>query len=122
MCGIAGFAGLEDKSLLKRMSGVLAHRGPDDEGFYSSGAVGLANRRLSVIDIEGGHQPVHNEDETVWVAYNGEVYNFPDLRTELEAAGHRFYTLSDTEVLAHAYEEFGDEFVTKLNGMFGITV
>ena len=101
---------------------VIKHRGPDDTGFYSDGQVGLANARLSIIDIEGGHQPQQNENGTVHVTYNGEIYNFQPLRAELEKAGHKFSTKSDTEVIVHGYEQFGDAYVQKLNGMFAIAI
>lgn len=118
MCGIAGYSGLEDRALLQRMCDVQAHRGPDDEGQHHGKAVGLGNRRLAIVDIAGGHQPIHNEDESVWVTFNGEIYNHRDLREGLERLGHSFYTRSDTEVLVHAYEAWGDDFVARLNGIF----
>ena len=101
---------------------VIKHRGPDDVGFYSDGQVGLANARLSIIDIEGGHQPQRNEDGTVHVTYNGEIYNFQPLRAELEKAGHKFSTKSDTEVIVHGYEQFGNACIQRLNGMFAIAI
>jgi len=101
---------------------VIRHRGPDDTGFYRDGLVGLANARLSIIDIEGGHQPQQNEGGTVHVTYNGEIYNFLPLRAELEKAGHKFSTKSDTEVIVHGYEQFGDAYIQKLNGMFAIAI
>jgi asparagine synthase (glutamine-hydrolysing) len=101
---------------------VLHHRGPDDTGFFMEADIGLANARLSIIDIEGGHQPIQNETGTVHVTYNGEIYNYRVLRQELEQDGHRFRTKSDTEVIVHGYEEFGESFVTKLNGMFAIAL
>ncbi|HMK83309.1 MAG TPA: asparagine synthase (glutamine-hydrolyzing) [Candidatus Bathyarchaeia archaeon] len=122
MCGIAGYVGFNDEALLKNMIGALKHRGPDDTGFYTDDQVGLANARLSIIDIEGGHQPQHNEDGTVHVTYNGEIYNFQHLRSELEKLGHKFSTRSDTEVIVHGYEEYGNGFVQRLNGMFAIAI
>jgi asparagine synthase (glutamine-hydrolysing) len=122
MCGIAGFVGIEDEALLRRMIEVLHHRGPDDTGFFSDKGVGLANARLSIIDIEGGHQPIRNEDGSVTVTYNGEIYNYRQLREELQRLGHKFTTQSDTEVIVHGYEQYGDAFVTKLNGMFAIAL
>lgn len=98
------------------------HRGPDDEGIYVNGCVGLGMRRLSIIDLAGGRQPIHNEDRSIWVVFNGEIYNFPELRTELETRGHHFYTYTDTEVIAHLYEEHGCECVNKLRGMFAFAV
>jgi asparagine synthase (glutamine-hydrolysing) len=126
VCGIAGVAGVRgdsiDAATVHRMCQTIVHRGPDDEGIYAQGAVGLGMRRLSIIDLSGGHQPIHNEDQTVWVVFNGEIYNFPELRQELEARGHHFYTHSDTEVIVHLYEEMGVECVRKLRGMFAIAL
>jgi len=122
MCGIAGFAGVDDETLLRRMIEVLHHRGPDDKGFFTERGVGLANARLSIIDLPGGHQPLANEDGTVHVTYNGEIYNFQELRQELQKLGHSFKTQSDTEVIVHGYEQYGEHFVTKLNGMFAIAL
>jgi asparagine synthase (glutamine-hydrolysing) len=121
-CGIAGYAGTDDESLLKAMIASLRHRGPDDTGFFTDQGIGLASARLSIIDIEGGHQPIHNEDGTINVVYNGEIYNFNQLRADLSSKGHRFYTRSDTEVIVHSYEQYGESFVTKLNGMFAIAL
>jgi len=104
------------------MCNAIVHRGPDDEGIYVKDGVGLGMRRLSIIDLAGGHQPVFNEDRTVLVVYNGEIYNFPELRPELEARGHRFYTHSDTEVIVHLFEEMGPDCVQKLRGMFGLAL
>jgi asparagine synthase (glutamine-hydrolysing) len=121
MCGICGFTGKANEVVLKRMTNIIIHRGPDEDGFYSDGKVNLGIRRLSIIDVETGHQPIHNEDESIWTGFNGEIYNFLELRRELEEKGHRFYTdHSDTEVIVHLYEEYGDDFLHKLNGMFAI--
>ena len=126
MCGIAGIIGREGEVVtaaqVQQMCRPIVHRGPDDEGLYVSGRVGLGMRRLSIIDLSGGHQPIHNEDETVWVVYNGEIYNFLELRRDLISRGHQFYTHSDTEVIVHLYEEMGAQFVTKLRGMFAIAL
>ncbi|MDX9799007.1 MAG: asparagine synthase (glutamine-hydrolyzing) [Bacteroidales bacterium] len=122
MCGIAGFFGFEDKELIKNMLDSLYHRGPDDQGIYSDRNVSIGNRRLSIIDISGGHQPMHNEDETVFVVFNGAIYNFPELKEELEKKGHEFYSNCDTEVLVHLYEEYGDELSKKLLGMFSFAI
>lgn len=126
MCGIAGWCGSrhsQDSSvLLKNMLGAIVHRGPDDEGQYIEGPVALGIRRLSIMDVQGGHQPIPNEDRTVWVVFNGEIYNFPELRSELEAKGHVFTTHSDTEVIVHGYEEWGDECIGRLNGIFGLAI
>jgi asparagine synthase (glutamine-hydrolysing) len=123
MCGIAGYVGkVEDSGLLERMSRALVHRGPDDEGFYRSDGVALANRRLSIIDLGGGHQPKTNETETIWAVFNGEIYNFLDLREYLQKKGHVFTSRSDTEVLVHLYEEYGEDFPQHLLGMFAIAL
>ncbi len=108
--------------LLRAMNTTLAHRGPDDEGYYVDGPIGLAMRRLSIIDLSGGHQPIANEDDSVRIVFNGEIYNFPEIREELVSAGHRFSTGSDTEVILHLYEEMGEACVTRLNGMFAFAV
>ncbi len=127
MCGIAGVLHLDldrpsDPDLLSRMTGVLAHRGPDDEGFYRNGPVGLGHRRLSIIDLSGGAQPMANEDETVWIVFNGEIFNFPDLRRDLEAKGHKFKTGSDTECIVHLYEEHGTGCAERLVGQFAFAI
>ena len=126
MCGIVGWHGAQERQdgsvLLKGMLSALVHRGPDDEGQYVDETVALGIRRLSIIDVQGGHQPMPNEDRTVWVVFNGEVYNFHELRSALEAKGHVFATRSDTEVIVHGYEEWGDECVARLNGIFGLAV
>jgi len=126
VCGIAGTVGRTDETVdaasVRRMCQTIVHRGPDDEGIYTKGSVGLGMRRLSIIDLAGGHQPIHNEDQTIWVVYNGEIYNFPELRRELEGRGHHFYTRSDTEVIVHLYEEMGSDCVNKLRGMFAIAL
>lgn len=122
MCGIAGFLGLSDAELLRDMSQILRHRGPDDSGEFLDKGVGLANRRLSIIDVAGSHQPVHNEDETVWVVCNGEIYNYQSLREMLHRMGHRFYTNGDTEVIAHLYEERGLDFAGEMNGMYAVAI
>ena len=100
------------------MNDSLWHRGPDDEGFLVRDRVGLGMRRLSIIDVAGGRQPIHNEDKSVWAVFNGEIYNYDELRDDLERRGHHFYTKSDTETLVHLYEEYGDAGVTRLRGMF----
>src|SRR5258708_13278504 len=104
------------------MCAAMVHRGPDDEGAVQFDGVTLGMRRLSIIDLEGGHQPMHNEDSTVWVVQNGEIYNHLELRKLLNAAGHSFNTQSDTEVLVHGYEEWGGELVERLNGMFAFAI
>ncbi len=125
MCGICGVAGGEPaggRELVGRMCAAMAHRGPDDDGSVDVDGVTFGIRRLSIIDVEGGHQPIHNEDSTVWVVQNGEIYNHLDLRKVLAAAGHSFTTQSDTEVLVHGYEEWGEAVVERLNGMFAFAV
>ena len=131
MCGIAGFADLAgapdgsmtaDRVRVQAMCDVMRHRGPDDEGFHVEPGIALGMRRLSIIDLSTGHQPIHNENRSVWVVFNGEIYNYRELRTSLEAAGHRFYTSSDTETIVHGYEAWGDEVFARLRGMFGIAV
>lgn len=123
MCGIAGVLHFDGRPVsaesIKKMTDSIAHRGPDDEGVYVSGAVGLGHRRLSIIDLSPlGRQPMTNEDETVWVVYNGEIYNFLEIRAELENAGHTFQSHTDTEVIVHAYEEWGVDCIHRFNGMF----
>lgn len=127
MCGIHGYLQLDggpvpEAALLSRMGRVTSHRGPDDEGQIIDRELLLGMRRLSIIDVAGGHQPIANEDQDVWVVCNGEIYNFRELRATLAACGHRFRTSSDTEVLVHAYEEYGDDFVGRLDGMFGFAL
>ena len=125
MCGITGFSGFNDQELLKRMNNLLVHRGPDDEGYFfdTDSKVSLAMRRLSVIDLETGKQPMSNEDESIWLVANGEIYNSPELRTNLIDSGHRFKTHnSDVEVLLHLYEEKGPEMLSELNGMFAFVI
>ena len=125
MCGIAGMVTTgriadDEKDLLKRMTRALYHRGPDGEGYYFDEQAGLGHRRLSIIDLEAGKQPMSNEDDSVWVTFNGEIYNYLDLRKYLLTKGHRFKTESDTEVIVHLYEELGEGFSEKLRGMFAI--
>ena len=127
MCGICGILNLQreapaDRHLLEAMNRLLIHRGPDDEGYYVAGPVGLAHRRLAIIDPEGGHQPLANEDGSVWVTCNGEVYNYRELTGELAHRGHHFRTHSDTEAIIHAYEEFGLDALPRLNGMFAFAL
>ena len=124
ICGIYNYFSREavDEPLLRSMAAQIIHRGPDDDGFYVKGPLGLGMRRLSIIDLEGGHQPISNEDNSIWIVFNGEIYNFLDLRSELESKGHTFRTRSDTEVIIHAYEEWGINALPKLNGMFGFAL
>jgi asparagine synthase (glutamine-hydrolysing) len=127
MCGICGqfnFARYEpvEPETIRRMTQTMVHRGPDDEGYFVSGPVGLGFRRLSIIDLAGGHQPMSDAGKTVWVILNGEIYNFKELRAELEQLGHVFQTRSDTEVIIHGYKEWGTEVLNHLNGMFGLAI
>jgi len=126
MCGIHGVLSLDgrklDRGLLERMGNVTRHRGPDDAGEYVGSGVLIGMRRLSIIDLSGGHQPIANEDRTVWAVCNGEIYGFKALRENLRARGHRFSTDSDSEVVIHLYEEYGDDFVTHLDGMYGFAL
>ena len=127
MCGICGMFEPEverkpEPALIETMCRTLAHRGPDDEGTFIANGVGLGSRRLSIIDVAGGHQPIHNEDRSIWIVFNGEIYNCRQLRALLEKLGHGFYTRTDTETIVHAYEEFGDECVKYLNGMFAFAI
>ncbi|MDY6954118.1 MAG: asparagine synthase (glutamine-hydrolyzing), partial [Thermodesulfobacteriota bacterium] len=126
MCGIAGIidftSGPPDERLLRRMLGLIRHRGPDACGIYRDNAAGLAHTRLSIIDLSSGDQPIHNEDKTLWIIFNGEIFNYPELRQALEAQGHRFYTRSDTEVLVHLYEEHGPACLHLLNGQFALAL
>lgn len=127
MCGIAGICTLsqsEPTSLeaISRMVAVQQHRGPDETGFYLDDRVALGQARLSIIDLAGGTQPIHNEDGTLWIVYNGEVFNYPELRADLIAKGHRFYTTCDTEVLLHLFEEKGPDCLHQLNGQFAFAI
>jgi asparagine synthase (glutamine-hydrolysing) len=127
MCGIAGIVSAEagdriDPAAIHRMCTAILHRGPDDEGVFVKDGTGLGMRRLSIIDLSGGHQPVFNEDRTVWVVFNGEIYNFPELRADLMQRGHHFSTHTDTEVIVHLYEELGVDCVNKLRGMFAFAL
>ncbi len=122
MCGIAGYAGFNNPDLLERMCSVMSHRGPDDEGFYRTEGVGFGDRRLSIIDVAGGHQPMTNETGRIVVVQNGEIYNFQELADQLAKRGHVFKTQCDTEAIIHAYEEYGQDFVQRLNGMFAIAL
>jgi asparagine synthase (glutamine-hydrolysing) len=127
VCGICGKLAFDrsesiSPNLLKRMADAIHHRGPDDEGYYVSGAVGFGFRRLSIIDLNSGHQPISNEDGTVWIVFNGEIYNYKELREELRTKGHVFKTETDTEIIVHLYEEFGSGCVERLRGMFAFAI
>jgi asparagine synthase (glutamine-hydrolysing) len=127
MCGIAGQFNFQqrepiERETIVRMASSIAHRGPDDEGYFVSGPVGLGFRRLSIIDLAGGHQPMSDAEETVWIIFNGEIYNYKELRAELRSKGHQFRTNSDTEVIVHGYKEWGTDVFNRLNGMFGLAI
>src|SRR6516225_7932814 len=127
MCGITGIfdyrgRGDPDRCLLRRMTSVLSHRGPDGDGFYCAPGIGLGHRRLAIIDLSGGDQPLFNEDGTVCVVFNGEIYNFQDLMAELSTLGHVFRTRCDTEVIVHAWEEWGEACLEHFNGMFAFAL
>ena len=126
MCGIAGivnFKNREDQAaVLNPMLRSMRHRGPDATGLYLSDQAGLGHARLSIIDLSGGHQPIHNEDRTVWIVFNGEIFNYPELRDHLIDLGHTFYTQSDTEVMVHLYEAYGTDLFDHLNGQFAIAI
>lgn len=127
MCGICGQYNFGDgkpvdRHAIERMADSIVHRGPDDSGFHFDGPLGFGFRRLSIIDLTGGHQPMSDAEESVWVIFNGEIYNFPELRQELEGYGYCFRTRSDTEVIVHGYKHWGDEVFDHLNGMFGVAI
>ena len=127
MCGIAGIVTSEqlhpdDRARVPRMRDVIAHRGPDDAGLFADERAALGHRRLSIVDLAAGHQPLANEDDSVWIVFNGEIYNHADVRRELEAAGHQYKTRSDTETIVHAYEQWGDACVERLRGMFAFAI
>src|SRR6476660_565797 len=122
MCGIVGLVRNDgkavDEALLAHMNDAIRHRGPDEDGFYVDGPVGLAMRRLAIIDLKSGQQPIHNRDKTAWIVFNGEIYNYLELRAKLEKLGHTFYTNSDTEAIVHAYDQYGSDCPKHLRGMF----
>jgi asparagine synthase (glutamine-hydrolysing) len=124
ICGIYSFEGLldRDRDIVKAMGSSLLHRGPDDSGEYHEAQIAMGMRRLSIIDLKGGRQPMANEDQTIWIVFNGEIYNYRELREDLEKSGHRFRTGSDTETIIHSYEEYGEECVSYLNGMFAFAI
>ena len=127
MCGICGqikIAGDEpvDQETIRRMAQTMVHRGPDDEGYFFDRSLGFGFRRLSIIDLSGGHQPMSDAEESVWVVFNGEIYNYQELRAELEGRGHQFRTSSDTEVIIHGYKQWGTDVFNHLNGMFGVAI
>jgi len=127
MCGIAGICNVKEPrpvspESIKRMLGAISYRGPDESGIYVDNWAGMGNVRLSIIDLTGGTQPIHNEDETLWIVYNGEVFNFSELRQDLVKKGHRFYTNTDAEVVLHLYEAKGPSCLEDLNGQFAFAI
>jgi asparagine synthase (glutamine-hydrolysing) len=124
ICGIYNFGTLApaDPAALKRATDAIAHRGADDEGFYFQGELALCNRRLSIIDLQGGHQPLSNEDKSMWMTFNGEIYNYRELRADLLERGHHFCTSSDTEAIVHLYEEYDLACLVHLRGMFAFAL
>src|SRR5262245_16501240 len=122
MCGIAGMFGAEDRETLEAMLQAIVHRGPDDGHRVHGRNFALGARRLSIMDVPDGRQPMSNEDGTIWAAQNGEIYNFPELRTELSRHGHRLQTHCDTEVLPHLYEDHGSELARRIDGMFAVAL
>ena len=127
MCGICGQFNFKTQAPARRadiesMTRSIRHRGPDDEGYFIAGPLGLGFRRLSIIDLAGGHQPMSDQEESIWIVFNGEIYNFPELKRELQSYGHIFRTNSDTEVIIHGYKQWGDEILNRLNGMFGLAI
>lgn len=124
MCGICGFTGqiIDRDETIKNMTEVITHRGPDDNGFYLDGGISMGFRRLSIIDLGTGHQPIYNEDQTLVLTFNGEIYNYRELREELLAQGHVFSTETDSEVLLHGFEQWGEKLLDRLRGMFGFAI
>ena len=127
MCGISGILNLKNPEPintdhLRRMTYALRHRGPDETGAYVDNWVGLAQSRLSIIDLSGGSQPIHNEDNSIWIIFNGEIFNYPEIRESLIKLGHKFYTTTDTEVILHLYEEKKEKCLEDLNGQFAFVI
>src|SRR5438046_1090414 len=122
MCGIAGYSGRKIPGLISQMLDLIRHRGPDGDGEFHNPDIHLGMVRLSLIDLSVGHQPISNEDNSIQVVFNGEIFNYLELKAELDAKGHKFRTNSDTETIVHAYEEYGTSFAHQLNGMFSIAI
>src|SRR5258706_13292887 len=126
MCGITGFVNANGRAayrpVLEAMNQAIVHRGPDEDGFYVKENVGLAMRRLSIIDLASGQQPIHNQDRTKWIVFNGEIYNYQSLRDDLLDRGHHFYTKSDTEVVIHLFDEYGVDCLRHMRGMFALAI
>ena len=124
MCGICGFVGKIDDNvkIIEKMTKVISHRGPDDVNFFIDDNISMGFRRLSIIDVSEGRQPIYNEDDNLVLTFNGEIYNFRDLKSQLESLGHKFYTHTDSEVIIHGFEEWGEEVCLKLRGMFAFAI
>lgn len=122
MCGFCGYINTKDKNIIKKMTDEIAHRGPDDESYYKDDYIAMGFRRLSIIDLKGGRQPMNNEDDSMVITFNGEIYNFKDIKEDLIKKGHIFKTNADTEVILHGYEEYGEKILDKLRGMFGFVI
>src|SRR5215510_11511679 len=126
MCGIVGIvnsgSSTVNQDILGKMNKAILHRGPDEDGFYVNGSVGLAMRRLAILDLKCGQQPIHNQDRSSWIVFNGEIYNYLELREKLEKLGHTFYTNSDTEAIVHAYDQYGVDCPKHLRGMFAFAI
>lgn len=124
MCGICGFTGevIDRDKVIKNMTDVITHRGPDSDGVFMDDYIAMGFRRLSIIDLDAGHQPIYNEDKTLVLTFNGEIYNYKELRKVLIAKGHKFYTDTDSEVLIHGFEEWREDLLLKLRGMFGFAI
>ena len=126
MCGIVGFVNSNSRAanreILERMNACIVHRGPDEDGFYVNENVALAMRRLAIIDLKGGQQPIFNENKSSVIVFNGEIYNFQEVKKDLESRGHQFYTNCDTEVILHLYDEYGADCVQHLRGMFALAI
>ena len=124
MCGVCGFTGqvIDRDQVLESMTEVITHRGPDSKGFYTDDYMSMGFRRLSIIDLDEGQQPIYNEDKSLVLTFNGEIYNYRELREELLEKGHQFYTHTDSEVLVHGFEEWGEQLLNRLRGMFGFAI
>ena len=124
MCGICGFTGeiIDRDDTIKKMTEVITHRGPDSDGFFADNSISMGFRRLSIIDLDAGHQPIYNEDKSLVLTFNGEIYNYKEIRKELIEKGHRFYTETDSEVLIHGFEEWQEQLLNRLRGMFGFAI
>ena len=122
MCGFCGYINRKEKTHIKKMNDMIAHRGPDDESYYVDDYIAMGFRRLSIIDLKGGRQPISNEDDTMYITFNGEIYNFKEIKEELIKKGHIFKTNTDTEVILHGYEEYKEKILDKLRGMFAFVI